>query len=346
MATEHPLSARGEQILTSIVRAYIETGEPVASQQISRLRRHHLSPASVRAIMSELMTEGYLQQPHTSAGRVPTAKAFQIFVQGCQGKRVYSTELGRIRGQLSDAGTVEERVERSSHMLTEMTNSVGITAAIPTARQTLDHVELITLGDLRVLMIVVTGDHMVRQRVISLNENLSQQDLDSIRNYLNLNFSGWVISDVQEELERRLEQTSAAYDEILKRLTHLYAKGLLAVDLEPEVRMEGASNLLGIQFQVTREHLREIFQALEEKKRILQLLERFLEQQPMGEVGVQVGLGDEHPGLRELSLIGINIHLPSGLSARLAVLGPIRMNYERAVSAVLHVGRAFSSLPC
>ena len=345
MTTEHKISARGEQILHSIVRAYIESGEPVASQQISRLRRHNLSPASIRGIMSELMTEGYLHQPHTSAGRVPTPKAFQIFVRGFQGKRVQTSEVGRIRGQLSDAATMEDRVERSSQMLTEMTNSVAITAAIPTARQTLDQVELIALGDRRVLMIVVTGDHMVRQRVVTLDENVAQDDLVSIRNYININFHGWVISSVEIELRRRLEQTSAAYDEILKRLTQLYAKGLLAVDLQPEVHMEGAANLLGFQFEVTRERLREIFRALEEKKKILQLLERFLEQQPAGEVGVQVGLGDEDPSLNELSLIGISIHLPSGLSAHLAVLGPVRMDYERAVSAVLHVGRAFGSLP-
>jgi heat-inducible transcriptional repressor len=345
MSTEPKISARGAQILDSIVRAYIESGDPIASQQISKLRRHNLSAASVRGIMAELMADGFLQQPHTSAGRIPTSKAFQVYVQGLQSKRVQSSEVGRIRGELNDAGTVEEQVERSSHMLTEMTQSVGITAAIPTARQTLDHVELISLGGRRVLMIVVTRDHLVRRSPVSLDEPIAQEALDSIRNYINAHFSGWVISNVEHELRRRLEQASAAYDEILKHLTHLYAKGLLAIESEPEVRMEGAANLLGFQFHVTRERLREILQALDEKKRILQLLERFLDQQTPGEIGVQVGLGDAHPSLDDLSLIGLNIQLSSGLSARLAVLGPMRMDYERAVSAVLHVGRAFSSLP-
>jgi heat-inducible transcriptional repressor len=345
MTTERGLSARSEQILNSIVRAYIESGEPVASQQISRLRRHRLSSASVRNTMSELMSGGYLQQPHASAGRIPTAKAFQAYVRELHGKRPQSSEVGRIRGQLSAAPTVEERMERTTHMLTEMTNSVAITAAIPTDRQTLDQVEFLALNDRRVLMIVVTRDRLVRQRVVTLDEPVTQLELDSIRNFMNAEFSGWTISDVHRELRERLDQTSAAYDRILKRLTALYAKGLLAIDVEPEVHMGGAANLLGIQFQLTRDRLRQILEALEEKKRIVELLERFLDQRPSGEVGVRVGLGDEHPGFPELSLIGISVNLSGGMAARLAVLGPMRMDYQRAMSVVLHVGKAFGSLP-
>lgn len=345
MTTESSLSARTEQILRSIVRAYIDTGEPVASQEISRLKRHKLSAATVRNVMADLMTGGYLQQPHTSAGRVPTTKAYRLFARGLQGQRVQRSEMGRIAGELSEAGTVERRIERCTHLLTEMTRSLGITAAIPSARQTLDQVELLLLADSRVLMIVVTRDQMVRQSVVALDEAVTQDELNSIRNYVNVEFGGWSISAVQTELRRRLDQTNAAYDAILRRLTRLYAKGLLAIDLEPEIHMEGAANLLGFEFRLTRERLRDMFQALQEKKRILQLLERFLEQQPSGEVSVQVGLGDEDPSLNELSLIAIEVPLAGGMSARLAVLGPMRMDYERAISAVLHVGRAFGSLP-
>jgi heat-inducible transcriptional repressor len=345
MTTENDLSARSEQILASIVRAYIESGEPIASHQISRLRRYKLSPASVRNTMADLMVEGYLQQPHASAGRVPTAKAFQAYVRRLQSKRVQSSELGRIRVELSDAGTVEERLERTTHLLTEMTNSIGITAGIPTERQTLDQVELLGLSDHRVLMIVVTRDRLVRQKVVALDEPVSQPELDSIRNFINTEFSGWTISAVHNELRKRLERVNADYDRMLKRLTALYAKGLLAIDLAPELHLGGAANLLRFQFQLTRERLSDIFHALEEKKKILQLLERFLDQQPSGEVGVQVGLGEEHPGLKELSLIGIAVNTPGGMTARLAVLGPMRMDYDRAVSVVLHVGRAFGSMP-
>ena len=108
--------------------------------------------------------------------------------------------------------------------------------------------------------------------------------------------------------------------------------------------MEGASNLVAFELHLTKERLKELFRALEEKKRILQLLERFLEV-GSGQLGVQIGLQEEHPSMGELSLIGISIQLPGGMSAKMAVLGPMRMDYERVMSAVLHVGRAFSSLP-
>ncbi len=331
-------------ILHSIVESYIQTGEPVASRTIARLCKDSLSPATIRNVMADLCDAGYLSQPHTSAGRVPTEKAFRSYVQSLAKSRLLVAELQRLRNELSLLTTMEARVERSSHMLTEMTRSVGITAAVPTSSQTLDQVELIGLADHRVLMVVITRDRMVRNRVVSLGQPVSQDELGSIRNYINHNFSGWTLAEIHLELQRRLEQQSAAYDELLKKLTLLYAKGLLDIDVDPEVHLEGASNLVGLDLHLTREKLRELFRTLEEKKRILHLLDCFLEQ-PEGEMAVQVGLGDVHPSMRELSLIGVSIPLAGGLSAKIAVLGSMRMNYGKAMSAVYHVSQAFRNLP-
>jgi heat-inducible transcriptional repressor len=338
------MTEREIDILHSIVESYIQTGEPVASRTIARHRKDNLSPATIRNTMADLCDGGYLSQPHTSAGRVPTEKAFRSYVQSLARSRLLIAELQRLRSELSLMNTMEARVERSSHMLMEMTSSVGITAAIPTSSQTLDQVELIGLADQRVLMVVVTRDRMVHNRVVSLGEPVSQDELGSIRNYLNRNFSGWTLSEIHAELKRRFEQQSAAYDELLKKLTLLYSKGLLDIDFAPEVHLEGASNLVGLDLHLTREKLRELFHTLEEKKRILHLLDRFLEQ-PAGELAVHVGLGDVHPSMRELSLIGVSIPLAGGVSAKIAVLGSMRMNYGKAMSAVYHVGQAFRGLP-
>jgi heat-inducible transcriptional repressor len=338
------MTEREIDILHSIVESYIQTGEPVASRTIARQRKDNLSPATIRNVMADLCDGGYLSQPHTSAGRVPTEKAFRSYVQSLARSRLLIAELQRLRTELSLMNTMEARVERSSHMLMEMTSSVGITAAIPTSSQTLDQVELIGLADQRVLMVVVTRDRMVHNRVVSLGEPVSQDELGSIRNYLNRNFSGWTLSEIHAELKRRFEQQSAAYDELLKKLTLLYSKGLLDIDFAPEVHLEGASNLVGLDLHLTREKLRELFHTLEEKKRILHLLDRFLEQ-PAGELAVHVGLGDVHSSMRELSLIGVSIPLAGGVSAKIAVLGSMRMNYGKAMSAVYHVGQAFRGLP-
>ena len=128
----------------------------------------------------------------------------------------------------------------------------------------------------------------------------------------------------------------------MQKLTLLYAKGLLEVGSAPEVHMEGASNLVVLDLHLTKEKLHELFRALEEKKRVLELLDRFLEQPP-GEVGVHVGLGEIHPLMSELSLIGVPVRLDGGLSAVIAVLGPMRMDYGRVMLTVRHLGHAFLS---
>jgi len=337
------MTPREQEILHSIVECYIQTGEPVASGTVSRHRRDKLSSATIRNVMADLCGEGYLSQPHTSAGRVPTQKAFRSYVQSLTRGRILVANVQRVRDELSQMGTMEARMERSSRILTEMTRGMGITAAIPASSQTLDQIELIGLADHRVLMVVVTEDKMVRNKVVSLDEPVSQVELSSIRNYVNRNFSGWTLSDIHAELKRRLDQHSAAYDALLKKLTLLYSKGLLDVEIVPEIHMGGASNLVGLDLHLTREKLRELFHTLEEKKRMLQLLDRFLEQ-PAGELAVQVGLADAHPSMGELSLIGLSIPLSGGLSAKIAVLGPMRMNYGKAISAVYHMGQAFRSL--
>jgi len=338
------MNHREQDILHSIVESYIQTGEPVGSQTVSRQRKDNLSAATVRNVMADLCDGGYLSQPHTSAGRVPTEKAFRSYVHSLARARLLMAELQRLRSELSQMSTMEARVERSSQMLTEMTQSVGITAAIPASSQTLDQIELIGLADHRVLMIVVTRDRVVHNRVVALDEPVAQDDLLSIRNYINRNFAGWSLSEIHSDLKRRFEEQSAVYDAMLNKLTLLYSKGLLDIQLTPEIHMEGTGNLVGLDLHLTREKLRELFHTLEEKKRILQLLDRFLEE-PGGELAVQVGLADAHPSMSELSLIGVSIPLAGGVYAKIAVLGPMRMNYGKAMSAVYHVGQAFRSLP-
>ena len=335
------LPDRAAGILHSIVHAYIESGEPVSSRSISRGKGTHLSPASIRNIMADLSDAGYLSQPHTSAGRVPTVCAFHEYVQSIQVSRGLNAEVSRLRQQIRSLDSIEARVERSSIVLMEISRNMGIAAAIPSASQILHQVELISLSERRVLMIVVTGDRMVREKVVAVESDISQQELVSLRNYINGEFSGWTFSALQQELTARLEQERAVYDWLMKKLALLVNKGLLDVGLTPSLHTEGATNLLGVDLHLTRERMQALLKTLEGKKRILELLDQFLE--PSGEVEVRVGLGEAHPSMDELSLIGLTIPLQDGLSAKIAVLGPMRMNYERVMNAVYHVGQALQS---
>lgn len=336
------MTPRNLEVLHEIVEAFIATGEPVASRTIARRRGDTLSPASIRNVMVDLDEEGYLSQPHTSAGRVPTEKAFRSYVESLGMRRLVTAEIERLRSELGRLDSMEQRIEYTSRTLTARTHGVGIAAAIPRVNPALERLELVALPDQRVLMVLMTRDHQVRNRVVWLEEPVSPEDLVSIKNYINRNFEGWALEDVRRELASRLEHAAATYDAVLHKLTLLYAKGLLDVGPAPEVHMDGASNLVVLDLHLTKEKLRELFRALEEKKRVLELLDRFLER-PEGEIGVHVGLGEIHPSMRELSLIGVPVRLDGGLSAVIAVLGPMRMDYGRVMSAVQHLGQAFQS---
>jgi heat-inducible transcriptional repressor len=342
MKSQAPLPSRHREILNSIVRAYIETGEPVGSRSISRYRSNALSPASIRNVMADLAEEGFLSQPHTSAGRVPTEKAFRHYVGSLTAARIQAGDAERLRSEFSGLPTVQAQVERSSHVLMELTRNVGIAAAIPALLQELDQIELVPLADRRVLMILATRDHMVRNRVVTLDEAATPEELLSIRNYVNRNFTGWQLGHARRELLRRMLEDRELYHAAARQLQVLYQKGLLDADVSPEVHMEGASNLLDLDMHLTREKLRDLLQALEEKKRVIEMLDRFLEQ-PAGELAVQVGLEGAHPALRDLTLIGMTVRLASGLPAKVAVLGPMRMHYERVMAAVLHTSRALEN---
>jgi heat-inducible transcriptional repressor len=314
----------------------------VGSRTISKLREDALSPASIRNVMADLADAGYLSQPHTSAGRVPTEKAFQLYVASLQSHRMLTSESDRLRREFSGLDTIGARVERSSYLLMELTRNVGIAAAIPALSQELDQIELVPLSDNRVLMILATRDRMVRNRVVALEEPASADELASIRNYVNRNFAGWQLGAARRELLRRLLEERELYDAALRKLQTLCRKGLLEGDSSPEVHMEGASNLLGLDLHLTRETLRELFGALEQKRRLMELLDRFLEQ-PRGELAVRVGLEEAHPAMKDLVLIGMTVQLASGLPAKVAVLGPMRMHYERVISAVLETSRALEN---
>jgi heat-inducible transcriptional repressor len=342
MGSDAPLKTRHQEILNSLVRAYIETGEPVGSRSLSRLRHGSLSPASIRNVMADLADEGYLSQPHTSAGRIPTEKAFRCYVRSLTAGRMGPAESVRLRREFSELHTVEARVERSSYLLMELTRNVGIAAALPDFAQELDQIELVPLADRRVLMILVTRDRMVRNRAVALDEAVAPDELVSIRNYVNRNFGGWKLGEARRELLRRMLEDRALYEAAMRHLDMLFRKGLLDPDTSPEVHMEGASNLLGLDLHLTREKMRDLLRALEEKKRLIELLDHFLELPP-GALEVRVGLEELHPSMKDLALIGMSVRMDSGLPAKVAVLGPMRMHYERVMAAVLETSRMLGS---
>jgi heat-inducible transcriptional repressor len=335
------LSVRERTILHEIVGAHIESGEPVGSRAVARLRHLSLSPATIRNVMADLADDGYLAQPHASAGRVPTDKAFRDFAASLPARPLPHADRLRIYARMQSAGSLEDRIATASQVLTEFTRNVGIATALPISSQQLEHIELVGLSGRRVLMIVATRDHMVSNRVVTLDRELHQNDLTLLRNYVNHHFAGWTLERARLELLRRIEQERATYDEMLRHLTLLCEKGLFA-DSDPQLAMDGASYLVGLDLHLTRERMHDLFRALEQKQQVVALLDRFLADSN-GQVGVHVGLEEAHPSMSQLALIGVTVNLPSGLRARIAVLGPMRMQYDRVIAAVRQIGQTFES---
>src|ERR1700693_6383334 len=238
-----PPGGREREILTAIVETFIASGEPVGSRTLARASREGLSAATIRNVMADLADAGFLEQPHASAGRVPTAEAYRYYVEQLSGEARLSHENQRlIEDTLTGASDVEEFMERTSHVLSLISRSVGVTVATTGPRHALDHVYFSRLSEQKVLAVVVTRSGVVRDRVLRLD--ISQFDLDAAARYINEHFRGWTRNDMRAELPRRLETERSEYDRLMQSLEQLYKQGALAAEAGMQtVFVEGASNL-------------------------------------------------------------------------------------------------------
>lgn len=334
---------RKRLVLHAIVEAYLETGEPVSSSQVAQRWPHGPAPSSatIRNFMADMVQLGLLTQPHTSAGRVPTAAAIQIYVDGLGQVRPNGSEVNKLQAKLRTIPGVSERIEESTHYLTGVTQNLGIAAAVPAAEPVLRQVEILPLTERQYLMVVVTSDQHVRNQVVVSSQTLRPEELMEIRNYINLEFGGWKLDAARRELEQRLQDERNEYFRLLQRIEVFHIHGLFAHPEGPRVFLDGAAHLVGLDLHITRERMRELFQALEQKQQLLAMLDQFL-QGGAAQPAVRVGLGSAHPVLSEFALVGVAVPAGGGMTARVAVLGPLRLNYSRTIAAVMEVGQALA----
>lgn len=335
------IGKREREILTAIVETYISTGEPVGSRTLARSNRESLSPASIRNVMSDLADAGFLEQPHTSAGRIPTAQAYRYYANQLTGEAHLSpADESLIQGNLEGLNDVQEFMERTSHVLSLISHGVGVTITSGAEkRNALEHVYFQRLGDKKVLAVVVMRNGLVRDRVLRLSDDLAVNDLEVAANYINQNFRGWEMDAVRTEISRRLQQERTEYDRLMSSVEQLYAQGALAAEGTPQsVFVEGASNL--VSNEQDKERLRQLLATLEEKQRIVNLLSAYLDARQEA-VRVVVGLEDAVPHLSNFVLIGAPARVGDEVVGSLAVIGPTRMDYEHTITAVSYIARLF-----
>jgi heat-inducible transcriptional repressor len=301
--------------------------------------------------MADLADAGFLEQPHASAGRVPTAEAYRYYVEQLSGEAHLSQEnQSIIQGTLAGVTDVAEFMERTSHVLSLISHSVGVTVATSGTRSALgnalEHVYFSHLSDQKVLAVVVTRSGVVRDRVLRLD--IPQSDLDLAACYINENFRGWTMADMRAELARRLEQERSEYDRLMKSLEQLYQQGALAsTDDTQAVFVEGAANLVmnNVAGEEDRARLQDMLRTLEEKEKVVKLLGAYLDTRQEA-VRVVIGLDQALPAsnLQNFVLIGAPARVGGEVMGSLAVIGPTRLDYQHTMSAVSYIARLFDKL--
>jgi len=338
-----PVGGREREILTAIVETFIASGEPVGSRTLARASREGLSAATIRNVMADLAEAGFLEQPHASAGRVPTAEAYRYYVEQLSGEAHLSHEnQSIIKDTLAGATDVEEFMERTSHVLSLVSRSVGVTVATsgPRNAHSLDHVYFSRLSEQKVLAVVVARSGVVRDRVLRLD--ISQSDLDLAARYINENFRGWTMEDMRAELGRRLERERSEYNRMMNSLEQLYQQGALASSQGTQaVFVEGAANL--VTGDQDRQRLQDMLRTLEEKEKVVNLLSAYLDTRQEA-VRVVIGLDQALPSMQNFVLIGAPARVNGEVMGSLAVIGPTRLDYQHTMSAVSYIARLFDTL--
>ncbi len=343
MANPGNIGPREREILTAIIETYIAGGEPVGSRTLSRQNKDGLSPATIRNVMADLVDAGFLEQPHTSAGRVPTAQAYRYYVDQISGKALISpADQNLISATLQDTVDIQQFLERTSHVLSLVSSGVGVAIARTGQQNALEHVHFSRQGPNKVLAVVVTKSGVVHDRMMRLDRDLNQIDLDTAANYINVNFRGWTVDKLKAEIAKRIEHERSEYDQLMQNLKELYKSGALAAG-EPSrnIFVEGVANLVAK--QEDREQLREMLKTLEEKERVAELLSAYLDTQQEA-VRVVIGLEETVPEMRNFVLIGAPARVGEEMLGSLAVIGPTRMDYQHTITAVSYIAQLFDKL--
>jgi heat-inducible transcriptional repressor len=351
------LSPRERLVLTTIIELYIATGEPVASQALARLftDREGLSSATLRNVMAVLGDAGLLEQPHTSAGRIPTAAAFRYYVEQItqstrmaagqqstgaaqQGpSQLSEVRMGQIAESFSGVSSSHDYLERTSHVLALISKGLGVALAGSVEKQVLEHIHFSRLSAGRVLVVLVTQAGTVQDRVLVLERDLTHIDLETSARYLNENFRGWPVDRIRTEITRRVDVEREAYRQMLASVEELCRNGALAEgNAAPEIFIDGMANLIST--EVDRERLRQLLLALETKQRLVELLTAYVDGRQQ-EVRVVVGLDEASPAMQDLVLIGAPARLGGVNVGTVAVIAPTRIQYQEMIQAVSYIAR-------
>lgn len=337
------LDERSRELLALLIKTHIATGEPVGSRLISKYTRQGLSPATVRNTIADLEEAGFLEQPHTSAGRVPSDKGYRFYVDHIleQTGLPDCDEATIQQGIFGDGwASADHLLARASHLLSHYSDGVGIVISPNPAQDIVKHIDFVRLDEGRILVITVSRAGMVQDRVVRTDEEFSQDELNSTARYLNEHFGGMSLLAMRNELLRRLSEERDLYDRLLQNALLLCERGMDEIDEDaPEIFVEGAANIITQRDFTDKEKISELLRIFEEKSRLVKILNECIAPSIPQPVGVRIGAENSLPSLRGCAVITSYYGFGDQVMGSLGVVGPVRMEYARMIGVVNYVAR-------
>ena len=347
--------ARGQINLTAIINEHFVTGEPVGSKVLvdKFANASGMSSATIRNVMSDLEEMGMLEQPHTSAGRVPTDKGYRFYVDNLLGVLSISDDdlfrIGKEYGlNASDlAETPDRLMERTSQLLSALSNNVGIVVSPSLASDRLQHIEFVNLSDNRILVVLVSSPNIVHNKIIRLKVTFTKEELERTANYLNAEFVGKSLAEIRAEIMTLMHEEKALFDKLLQTAVILCSQSIEDEDALGEVFVDGTSNILTKSDFADLERLRELLGTIGERSRLIQILNECIQREATAKGDVQVVIGTENrvPTLQNCTLISAPYRIGnSSAVGTLSVLGPTRIEYARMISIVSYVASTLEKM--
>jgi len=318
------LDERAKFLLKTLVERYIADGQPVASRTLSKTSGVELSPATIRNVMADLEELGLITSPHTSAGRIPTSRGYRLFVD-----TMLTTKMDVLETPVLQSDQPQKIITNAANLLSSLSHFVGV-VMVPKRGMVFRHIEFMRLSEKRLLVIIVSPDGDVQNRVIFTESDYSAQQLVETSNYLNSNYSGMSFDLVREKLKAEMDSLRGEIGQLMQAAVQVSSEVL--TQAQDEVIISGEKNLLSVSdFSGDLGQLRRAFDMFEQKAQLLQLMESSAKAE-----GVRIYIGGESQvvPVEELSVVSAKYEMDGQVVGTLGVIGPTRMHYERMIQIV------------
>lgn len=334
------LPKRERELLRAVIQEFIHTGGPVGSNALAP--KYELSPATIRSVLADLEALGYLQKPHTSAGRVPTEKGFRLYVDSLLKVRsLRPRDRERIEQSLAPA-PLPELMAEAGKLLHSLTHHAAVVIAPNPDRTRIRRIEFVKLRQDRVLAILVGSEGLVQNRLISLDFPMGGSELEQAKNYLNELLGELSLEQIHERIRAEREAEQALYDQLRQKSLELARRAFPDIEIEPDVFVTGEASFLDEpSFAEDVETMRKLFAALAEKDRLLHILRRSIEGK---EIQIFIGAESEFSDIASVSLVTAPYTQGDRILGAMAVIGPTRMNYGVVIPQVQYTARAVSRI--